>query len=113
MKNSISFFDFEKIEIRAGTIISAEINNKLTKPSIILNIDFGQDIGIKKSSAQITRNYNIDELINKQIAAVVNFPPKQIGNLISEVLILGFPDDENEPSLIGPDKKVFNGVRLF
>ena len=113
MKDSISFFDFEKIDIRAGTIISAEINNKLTKSSIVLNIDFGKDIGVKKSSAQITKNYNTDKLIHKQIAAIVNFPPKQIGDLISEVLVLGFPDDENEPSLISPDKKVCNGVRLY
>lgn len=113
MKGLISFFDFEKIDIRAGTIISAEINNKLTKPSIILNIDFGNDIGIKKSSAQITKNYHKDELINRQIVAIVNFPPKQIGSLISEVLVLGFPDNENEPSLISPDKKVFNGVKLY
>ena len=113
MKNSISFFDFEKIDIRAGTIIFAEINNKLKKSSIILNIDFGKNIGIKKSSAQITKNYNIEKLIHKQIVAIVNFPPKQIGNLISEVLVLGFPDDENEPYLISPDKKVRNGVRLY
>ena len=113
MKDIISFFDFEKIDIRAGTIISSEINKKLTNASIILNIDFGKDIGIKKSSAQITKNYNTDELIHKQIVAIVNFPSKQIGNLISEVLILGFPDDKNEPSLISPDKKVFNGARLY
>ena len=113
MKDLISFFDFEKVDIRAGTIISAEINNKLTKPSIILNIDFGNKIGIKKSSAQITKNYNKNELIHKQIVAIVNFPPKQVGNLISEVLVLGFPDNESEPSLISPDKKVFNGVRLY
>lgn len=113
MKNLISFFDFEKIDIRAGTIISAEINNKLTKPSIILNIDFGNDIGIKKSSAQISKNYHKDELINRQIVAIVNFPPKQIGNIISEVLVLGFPDNKNEPSLIGPDKKVLNGMQLY
>ena len=113
MKDLISFLDFEKIDIRAGTIISAEINNKLTIPSIVLNIDFGNGIGIKKSSAQITKNYNVDELIHKQIAAIVNLPPKQIGSLISEVLLLGFPDDKNQPSLISSDKKVFNGVRLY
>ena len=103
MKDLISFFDFEKIDIRVGTIISSEINYKLLKPAIILNIDFGKDIGIKKSSAQITKNYNKDKLIQKQIAAIVNFPPKQIGILISEVLVLGFPDESNEPSLISPD----------
>ena len=113
MKNLISLIDFEKIDIRVGTIISITINNKLTKPSIILNIDFGKEIGVKKSSAQITKNYNSEKLINKQIVAIVNFPPKQIGNLISEVLVLGFPDDKNEPSLISPDKKVVNGVRLY
>lgn len=113
MKDLISFFDFEKIDIRAGTIISAEINNQLSKPSIILKIDFGKDIGIKKSSAQIIKNYIIDKLIHKQVAAIINFPPKQIGNLISEVLVLGFPDDENEPILISSDKKVSNGVKLY
>ena len=113
MKDFISFFDFEKIDIRAGTIISAEINNKLISRSIILNIDFGKEIGVKKSSAQITKNYNTDKLIQKQIIAVVNFPPKQIGNLLSEVLVLALPDDKNEPSLISPGKEVFNGVRLY
>ena len=113
MKCSISFFDFEKIDIRAGTIISAKINKKLAKPSIIFNIDFGKEIGIKKSSAQVTNNYNTNKLINKQIAAIVNLPPKQIGNLISEVLILGFPDDKDQPTLISPDKKVINGVKLY
>ena len=113
MKDLISFFDFAKIDIRAGTIIFAEINNKLLRPSIVLNIDFGKEIGVKKSSAQITKNYDIDKLINKQIAAIVNFPPKQIGGLISEVLVLAFPDDKNEPSLVSPDKKVFNGARIY
>lgn len=113
MIDLISYFDFEKIDIRAGTIISAEVNNKLTKSSIVLNIDFGKDIGIKKSSAQITKNYNTEKLIYKQIAAIINFPPKQIGNLMSEVLVLGFPDDKNEPVIISPDKKVLNGVKLY
>ena len=113
MRDLVSFFDFEKIDIRVGTIISAEINNELTKPSIVLNIDFGKDIGIKKSSAQITKNYDIKKLIQKQIAAIVNLPAKQVGNLISEVLVLAFPDDKNEPSLISPDKKVLNGVKLY
>ena len=113
MKNTASYLDFEKIDIRVGTIISAEINKMLHKPSIILKIDFGEKIGIKKSSAQLTKNYNSEKLINKQIAAVINFHPKQIGNLISEVLVLGFPDDEKEPILISPDKTVTNGGRLF
>ena len=113
MKDLISYSDFTKIEIRLGTIISAELNNRLQKPSFILKIDFGDEIGIKKSSAQLTKNYNIDQLINKQIAAVINFPKKQIGDLISEVLVLGFPDDNNEPVLISPDKKLVNGGQLY
>ena len=113
MKDLINYSDFTKIEIRVGTIISAELNNKLRKPSFVLKIDFGDKIGIKKSSAQLTKNYTIEQLLNKQIAAVINFPKKQIGNLISEVLVLGFPDNNNEPILIGPDKKLVNGGRLY
>ena len=113
MKDLISYSDFAKIEIRLGTIISAELNNKLRKPSFILKIDFGDEIGIKKSSAQLTKNYNFDQLIDKQIAAVINFPKKQIGDLISEVLVLGFPDYNNEPILISTDKKLANGGRLY
>jgi len=113
MNNLVSYIDFKKIDVRVGTIISAQINNKLDKPSIILKIDFGKEIGIKKSSAQLISNYNKKKLINKQIAAVLNFEPKQIGNLISEVLVLGFPDVNKEPILIIPDKKVSNGGKLY
>ena len=113
MTDSISYSDFTKVEIRLGTIISAELNNKLRKPSFVLKIDFGDEIGIKKSSAQLIKNYNVDNLIDKQIAAVINFPKKQIGDLISEVLVLGFPDENNEPILISPDKKLVNGGRLY
>ena len=113
MKDLISYSDFTKIEIRVGTIISAELNNKLRKSSYILKIDFGDKIGIKKSSAQLTKNYKIAQLLHKQIAAVINFPKKQIGDLISEVLVLGFPDDNNEPILIRPDKKLANGGQLY
>ena len=113
MKDLISYSDFTKIEIRVGTIISAELNNKLRKPSYVLKIDFGDKIGIKKSSAQLTKNYTIDQILHKQIAAVINFPKKQIGDLISEVLVLGFPDNNNEPILISPDKKLTNGGRLY
>ena len=101
------------MDIRIGTIVKAEVNKLLKKPSIILLIDFGSEIGLKKSSAQITANYNASHIINKQIAAVVNFKPKQIGNLLSEVLVLGFPDDQGEPILFSPDKSIKNGVRLF
>ena len=113
MKDLISYTDFTKIEIRLGTIISAKLNNKLKNPSYVLKIDFGDEIGVKKSSAQLTKNYNIEQLLDKQIAAVLNFPKKQIGNLISEVLVLGFPDDNNEPILISPDKKLVNGGQLY
>ena len=113
MKDLISYSDFTKIEIRLGTIISVELNKKLQRPSFIIHIDFGDEIGVKKSSAQLTKNYKVEELLNKQIAAVVNFPKKQIGNLISEVLVLGFPDNSNEPILICPDKKLVNGVKLY
>ena len=113
MKDLINYSDFTKIEIRVGTIISVELNNKLRKPSYVLKIDFGDKIGIKKSSAQLTKNYTIDQMLYKQIAAVINFPKKQIGDLISEVLVLGFPDNNNEPILISPDKKVANGGQLY
>ena len=113
MKDLISYADFTKLEIRLGTIISAKLNNKLKNPSYVLKIDFGDEIGVKKSSAQLTKNYNIEQLLDKQIAAVLNFPKKQIGNLISEVLVLGFPDDNNEPILIRPDKKLVNGGKLY
>ena len=113
MKNIIDYLDFEKVDIRVGTIIEVEENINLKKPSLILKIDFGNSLGIKKSSAQLKVNYSISELLNKQVAAVVNFKPKQIGNLISEVLVLGFPDDNNEPILISPDRNIQNGGKLF
>ncbi len=114
MKNNIiNYSEFKKIDIRLGTIISAEEYDKLKKPSILLKIDFGKDIGIKKSSAQIRKNYNSINLINKQIIAVVNFEPKQIGNIISEVLVLALPDENNEPILLSPPKKLKNGIKLY
>ena len=113
MTKIISYNDFEKVDIRVGTVISAKENLKLKNPSIVLEIDFGKKIGIKKSSAQLNKNYLSNDLINKQVVAVVNFEPKQIGNLISEVLVLGFPDDLNEPILVVPNKLVPNGVKLF
>ena len=113
MKDLIGYSDFAKIEIRLGTIISAKLNNKLRKPSYVLKIDFGDEIGVKKSSAQLTTNYKVDQLLHKQIAAVINFPKKQIGDLISDVLVLGFPDDNNEPVLFSPDKKLVDGGQLY
>ena len=111
--NKINYSDFEKIDIRLGTIIDAQENYKLNKPSILLKIDFGKEIGIKKSSAQIQKNYLSKDLINKQVIAVVNFQPKQIGNIISEVLVLGLPDQQNEPVLVSPLKRLQNGIRLY
>jgi len=113
MKKIIDYSDFEKVDIRVGTIIEVKENNNLKKPSFIMKIDFGNSLGIKKSSAQLKTNYLISKLINKQVAAVVNFKPKQIGNVISEVLVLGFPDNNNEPILISPDKNIKNGGKLF
>ena len=109
----LSYTDFMKIDIRVGTIIKAEENNELEKPSIILLIDFGNKIGIKKSSAQLKSNYKIQDLVNKQVAAVINFSPKQIGKITSEVLVLGFPDESHKPILVSPDKKIKNGERLY
>ena len=109
----ISYSDFKKVDIRLGTIIEAENYDKLNKPSILLKIDFGENIGIKKSSAQLRENYSANELINKQIIAVVNFKPKQIGSLMSEVLVLGLPDNKNEPVLMFPATNLQNGVRLY
>ena len=113
MVNTIEYYQFLDVDIRVGTVIKTEVNTSLKKPSIILLIDFGSEIGIKKSSAQITTNYNSENIINKQVAAVINFQPKQIGNLLSEVLVLGFPDNNGEPILFSPDKRVKNGGRLF
>ena len=109
----IEYEDFEKVEIRVGTIIEARFNDKSSKPSIVLVIDFGEVFGHKKTSAQLTKHYNPEELIGKQVAAVTNFPPKQIGKMISQVLVLGFPDEENNPILVMPTKKVNNGEKLF
>ncbi len=113
MKESIDYSDFEKVDIRLGTIIEANKYDKLKIPSVLLKIDFGNEIGIKKSSAQIRRNYDINDLINKQVIAVVNFKPKQIGKILSEVLVLGLPDVNNEPILLSPDINLNNGVKLY
>ena len=109
----LTYDDFLKVDIRLGTIISAVENYSLKKPSIILEIDFGKEIGIKKSSAQLQANYKSQELINKQVAAIINFAPKQIGKIISEVLVLGFPDNQNEPILFSPDFKLKNGGKIY
>ena len=109
----ISFDDFMKVDIRVGTIVAAEPFPEARKPAIKLRIDFGPAIGVKKSSAQITRYYAPESLIGRQVAAVVNFPPRQIGKFMSEVLTLGFPDEAGEVVLIGPGHKIPDGGRLF
>jgi len=109
----ISFDDFLKVDIRLGTIVEARPFPGARKPAYQLLIDFGPDIGIKKSSAQITTNYTLDELTGRQVAAVVNFPPRQIGPMMSEVLTLGFPDENGEVMLFAPDRPVPDGGRLY
>ncbi|MDE2447245.1 MAG: tRNA-binding protein [Alphaproteobacteria bacterium] len=109
----ITFPDFEKVDIRVGTIVEAEPFPEARKPAFKLKIDFGPTIGIKKSSAQITKHYSREDLLGRQVAAVVNFPPRQIGPFMSEVLTLGFPDSEDGVVLIGPSKPVPNGGKLF
>ena len=109
----ISWSDFEKVEFRVGTITEVKDFSEARKPAYKLFIDFGEDIGIKKSSAQITDHYQKEDLKGKQIIAVINFPPKQIGPFMSECLVTGLPDREGKVILISPDQNVRNGVRLF
>ena len=112
MKDLISYSDFTKIEIRLGTIISAELNDKLRKPSFVLKIDFGNEIGIKQSSAQITHYYNEENLKGKQVIGVCNFAEKNIAGVVSQVLILGSIDKEGKVILVHPSQKSENGLPL-
>ena len=110
---TIGFDDFLKVDVRIGTIVAAEPFPQARKPAYRLTIDFGETIGRKTSSAQITEHYTLDELVGRQVAAVVNFPPRQIGPMMSEVLTLGFPDADGKVVLFSPTMPVPNGGRLF
>ena len=109
---TINWQDFEKIDIRAGTILEVNDFPEARKPAYQLLIDFGAETGIKKSSAQITAHYKKEDLINRQVIAIVNFPPKQIATFISECLVLGVYDENNEVVLLQPDKKIKNGCKI-
>lgn len=111
--SQITFDEFLKVDIRVGTIVAAEPYPEARKPAVKLSINFGSEIGIKRSSAQITMHYTIDALVGRQVAAVVNFPPRQIGKFMSEVLTLGFPDANGDVVLITPERAVPNGGRMF
>lgn len=113
VSDRIAFDDFMKVDIRIGRIVKVEPFPEARKPAYKLTIDFGPTIGIRKSSAQITRHYTLDQLQDRLVAAVVNFPPRQIGPVMSEVLTLGFPDADGEVVLVGVDRDAVVGGRLF
>ena len=113
MTNQINYADFEAVDIRVGTIVSAQPFPEARKPAFKLTIDFGPEIGTKKSSAQLTVHYKPDQLLGRQVCAVVNFPPRQIGPFVSEVLTLGMPDEDGAVVLVRPDLRVPNGGQLF
>jgi tRNA-binding protein len=109
----ISYDDFARVDIRVGTVLSAVPNAAARKPALILEVDLGPEIGVRKTSAQLTDLYRPEDLIGRQVAAVVNFPPRQIAKVISEVLVLGFPDPEGRVVLAAVERPVPNGGKLF
>tara|TARA_X000001036_G_scaffold350349_1_gene331034 strand:- start:195 stop:536 length:342 start_codon:yes stop_codon:yes gene_type:complete len=112
MKQEITFEDYNKVEIRVGTVISVNKNEKARKPSLVIEVDFGESIGIKKSSAQITHYYNKENLVGKQVIGVCNFPKKNIAGIVSEVLILGAIEKDGKVVLVHPSQKVENGLEI-
>ncbi len=110
---TIGFDDFRKVDIRVGTVVKTEPYPEARRPAYKVWVDFGTGVGVKKTSAQATAHYALEDLIGRQVAAVVNFPPKQIGNFMSEVLVLGFPDSAGEVVLVVPEQQVPNGGRLY
>jgi len=112
MKQEISYADYNKIEIKIGTVLSVSKNEKARKPSLVVEVDFGTEIGIKKSSAQITHYYNEENLVGKQVIAVCNFPKKNIAGIFSEVLILGAIEKDGKVVLVHPSQKVQNGLDI-
>ena len=112
MENNLSWAEFEKVAMRVGTIIGVNEFPEARKPAFQLTIDFGATIGIRKTSAQITKRYTKEELLNRQIVAVVNFPKKQIGKFMSECLVLGAVGEEGDVILLAPDFKIENGLRI-
>ena len=113
MQQPITWGEFERVDIRVGTVIQAEPYPEARKPAIKLWVDFGGTLGVRKSSAQLTVHYAPQTLIGRQVAAVVNFPPRQIGSFMSEVLVLGMPDANGAVVLLGPDRPVPDGGRMF
>jgi tRNA-binding protein len=113
MAEQINYAAFEAVDIRVGTIVEAKRFPEARKPAVKLTIDFGPEIGVKKSSAQLTVHYRPDQLLGRQVCAVVNFPPRQIGPFISEVLTLGMPDEDGAVVLVRPDLRVPDGGKLF
>ena len=112
MKEQITYDIFDKVDIRLGTVVSVKINEKARKPSLIIEVDFGKDIGVKQSSAQITHYYNEENLKGKQVIAVCNFPEKNIAGVVSQVLILGSIDKEGRVTLVNPSQKAENGLPI-